>query len=180
MKQCILLLFLACSIPGIAQQRLANQWNLYASGDYVFSNGCNINLGAEKILGTSLSSLRAGLSICPQNYVTDTSIPEDVKSMTVLAHVGYGYSLESIIPNPFFVNLHIDVAGGYQNIKDDILQTSAIHYKSKFVYGGILSVQGEMSLYKNWSIYIEPKGVFFTSDIKKTFFCLGGGVKYYL
>lgn len=163
----------------VGQQRLKNQYVINASGNYIFTDAWGARAGLEKFLGTSYSSLHFNFMYNHLKYTTNVE-GEKAKSQMYLANTAYGYSLEKIIPTPFYVNFSLGAVAGYEDV-NAILTTSVTDVKSKFIWGFNGSAQVEYILYKQFSLYVEPELVYLlNSDTEKALFSVALGVKFYL
>ena len=177
-------LFISLLLAGLAvlnvagQQRLKNQYVINASGNYIFNDAWGARVGLEKFLGTSYSSLHVNFMYNHLKYITNVE-GEKARSQMFLANAAYGYSLEKVIPTPFYINFSLGAVAGYEDI-DVTLKTSVTDVKSKFVWGFNVNTQFEYILYKQLSLYLEPEFIYLlNSDTEKGLFSLGLGMKFY-
>ena len=176
----LLIIFLICPLFTInAQQRYKDQWIAGVKGGYMPSKGYEANIFLERFIGKSYSSIKLEGIYLNQDipsHITDVSIT----GKSYGAGISYNYSLEKLIPSPFYINLSLGGVGVYQkpSYDDSFISLDA---EDKFVYGLTTSVQFEVIVYKSLSFFIEPKAYYFlNSDLRKINGSLGAGVKVYL
>lgn len=150
-----------------------------AAGGYTLSNGYNISVGTEKILGTSQHSIGGEFIFQGKDYTTKTTLPEPFKVNSYLVQVNYTYTLEQLLFNQLYVGFSAGFIGGYEEIKDN-LNTAKLTEKDKGIYGGIAGIRAEYSFVRNFSLFIEPRILYTTSSFKEFMFNPIMGIKYYL
>lgn len=179
-KVVITLIGMVLSANCFAQYKYAGQWSVNAGGGWSHLHGYNIQVGADKVFGTSSHAL--GLKFFYQRYSDDIGYESKLKYDTYNLHVNYYYSFDRLITsNVFFLNLGGGAVFGYEALPTMITPTVMLHNKSRFVVGLDVSAQLEVALSKNITFFTDPRFVYlFNSDIKKGQFLLGAGIKVYL
>ena len=175
------LLFAGCFMTAglVAQQRYSDQWVTGMSGAYMPSSGYNASVFLEKYIRDSFSSIKLEALYMNQQIAAD-AVDFRIDCGTYGGAVSYNYSLEKLIPSPFYVNLSIGGIGAYQKVDyDDTMME--VNAENKFVYGFTTSIQFEVIAYKSLSFFIEPKAYYLmNSDIRKMNGSIGAGLKIYL
>ena len=173
----LLFVFIAFSLK--AQQGYDGQWIVNIGSGITDKSGFNIDLGIEKYIGNSFSSVRFGLTYLrtKQNSSLDKF---DVN--TVLFSGTYFYSLESVVKDPFYVNLGASLFIGFENMEKKELPTGVIQKEiSEMVYGISLNPQFETILYKNVSVLFEPRiNYFIKTEFDNILFTPILGIKIYM
>ena len=110
----LLIIFLTCPLFTInAQQRYKDQWIAGVKGGYMPSKGYEANIFLERFIGKSYSSIKLEGIYLNQDipsHITDVSIT----GKSYGAGISSNYSLEKLIPSPFYINLSLGVVGAYQ------------------------------------------------------------------
>lgn len=173
------LFILMITLSGKAQ-KYAGQWVMNVAGGPA-NAGYSLFLGIEKYIGNSYSSLK-----CETGYTRNghdlNSIPElKVKVNTFTLDIAYGYSLEKNLPHAFYINLYGGFVIGLEKFKGHVLQGILRTKSGSFISGLSLHPQAEFNLFRHFSLYIEPKGIYYFQSTQDKFqFACNLGFKYYL
>lgn len=168
------------SSASFAQYKYAGQWSVNAGGGWSEPRGYNIQIGTDKVFGTTSHAL--GIKFLYQRYKKDIGYDVPLKYDDYNLHVNYYYSFDRLIgSNVFFLNIGGGVALGYETIPKTFGPTVLVHNASQFVAGIDISAQMEFAVARSVTAFLDPRFVYlFNSDIKKGQFITGVGIKIYL
>lgn len=178
MKKLLLSFFLIVFVSvSFAQQRSFGQWVGKASGGInITSKGWYGELGVEKVIKNSLSSIQVSFLYYRNTY--ETKVGSDVNVSNYLGTVFYGYTFETSSP------LRICVMGGGFIGAESIPQYATlgvrVDHDSQMIYGPALATQLDYSVSKKVSIYFQPTLLYSPKSTYDEFdFLTGLGLKYY-
>lgn len=167
-----------------AQSHYSGQYSIGVNGG-ISAEGYYGNINLQKLVGNKFFLGRVDLNYINQDI--DLSVYETTKVPYQIATLGLGagYSFENFIPHPLYFQLY---AGGFLgnetlNENDDTYPNSQIHFEnpSGFIYGVYVGAELELAIFKNLSLTANFSQNYKPgSEIGKSFFQAGGGIKFNL
>src|SRR5690606_31529535 len=116
MRKILLFLFVLFYTTTFGQTHYAGQYSLGLNYGFV-NSGANYNINVQKLIGNKFFGIRADLDLLQQDYnlafFDTTKYPGNFNSKRV--GIAGTYSLEKIIPHPFYLQLYI--GGIYSNVE---------------------------------------------------------------
>ena len=161
----------------MAQQRSAGQWiGKIAGGANISNKGYYIEIGTEKIIKNSPSSLQISFIYNDNNFSTKTD-----KCVSVENYIGTLYYTYAFLTNSI---VRISLLGGgfigQQTVPEKVIEGVLVNHESKFNYGISAAAQVEFVVSRKIGLYLQPTVLHsFPSKVESTSFMAGLGVKYY-
>lgn|SRR5690606_2670810 len=141
MRKTLLFLFGLLYSSTFAQSHYAGQYSLGLNYGFV-NNGTNYNLNVQKLIGNKFLGLRADLDLLKQDYNLSFYGVDQYQGNFESKRIGIAgtYSLEKVIPHPFYVQLYLGGLYSNEKLKDfEIVQDLLPAYNSNNfgAYGGV-------------------------------------------
>lgn len=140
MRKILLFLFGLFYAPAFAQSHYAGQYSLGLNYGFV-NSGTNYNVNVQKLIGNKFFGMRADLDLLQQDYTLSFFGVDRYQGDFESKKVGIAgtYSLEKIIPHPFYVQLYIGGIYSNEELKSFDLPEGAMpsYNRNNFgAYGG--------------------------------------------
>ena len=176
MKSHLLILIFLLSGFTAFSQRYYGEWNLNSSGSYIM-DGYGVNLGIQKALGYTFSSIRCDFIFSDVRK----KLPDIKYHILTYAFEGvYTASLSKFNYHAFYFNPGIGFVVGIEQCKARFPQGIVQKYSTHFLGGLVLQIQAEIPLSKSISVYLQPNGYYRFSSLSDKFdFKADFGVKIY-
>jgi len=153
MKYKIIFLFGLFQFIGYGQSHYAGQYSLGVNYGFV-SKGTNYNLNVQKLIGNKFFGVRADLDWLQQDYILSFYGTENYSGTFDSKRLGVAatYSLERIIPHPFYVQLYLGALYSNENLKDFSVPQEVMPSYNRNNFGAYAGTEIEIVLFPSFSL----------------------------
>ena len=153
MKYKIIFLFTLLQFIGYGQSHYAGQYSLGVNYGFV-TKGTNYNLNIQKLIGNHFFGIRSDLDWLQQKYMLSFYGIDNYSGTFDSKRVGVAttYSLERIIPHPFYIQFYLGGLYSYENLKNFSVSQEVMPSYSRNVFGAYAGTELELVLFPSFSL----------------------------